>query len=113
MPTNKFQVGQTVFVDPSVSQNIPGGAYIVTRKLPERDGEFQYRVKSVNEPHERAVREKSVEKNIVMRDGGGCRLRLNHALCNTSDAEKPRKSDHLWQKRRFVPQITPSTVERE
>jgi hypothetical protein len=25
--------------------------------MPERDGEFQYRVKSVNEPHERVVRE--------------------------------------------------------
>ena len=57
MPSHKFRVGQTVFVDPSISQNIPGGAYVVTGKLPERDGEFQYRVKSINEPHERAVGE--------------------------------------------------------
>jgi hypothetical protein len=40
MPTHKFQIGQTVFLSPSLSPNIPGGAYIVTRKLPERDGEY-------------------------------------------------------------------------
>jgi hypothetical protein len=55
MPTHKFHIGQTVFVSPSV--NIPGGAYVVTKRLPERNGEFEYRVKSVNEPHERVVRE--------------------------------------------------------
>ena len=30
---------------------------IVTKKLPEHNGEFEYRVRSVNEPHERVVRE--------------------------------------------------------
>jgi len=55
MPTYKFQIGQTVFLTPS--PNIPGGACIVTKKPPETDGEFEYRVKSVNEPHERVVRE--------------------------------------------------------
>jgi hypothetical protein len=55
MPTHKFKIGQTVFLSPSL--NIPGGAYVVTRKLPEREGEFEYRVKSANEPHERVVRE--------------------------------------------------------
>jgi hypothetical protein len=53
----KFQIGQTVFPTPARSQNVPGGAYIVTKKLPENNGEFEYRVKSVNEPHERVVRE--------------------------------------------------------
>jgi hypothetical protein len=55
MPTYKFKIGQTVFLSPSLG--IPGGAYIVTGKLPEREGEFEYRVKSANEPHERVVRE--------------------------------------------------------
>ena len=32
-------------------------ACVVTKKLPERDGEFEYRVKSANELHERVVRE--------------------------------------------------------
>jgi hypothetical protein len=57
MQTHKFQIGQTVFLTPFPIQKISGGAYIVTKKLPERDGEFAYRVKSANEPHERAVRE--------------------------------------------------------
>jgi hypothetical protein len=55
MPTHKFQIGQTLFLTASLS--VPGGAYIVTRKLPERNGEFEYRVKSANEPHERVVPE--------------------------------------------------------
>jgi len=57
MPLYKFQIGQTVFFTASRGRNVPGGACIVTRKLPELNGEFEYRVKSANEPHERAVRE--------------------------------------------------------
>jgi hypothetical protein len=57
MPTHKFQIGQTVFLSPSLGLNIPGGAYVVTRKLPERDGECVYQGKSANEPHERVVPE--------------------------------------------------------
>jgi hypothetical protein len=30
--------------------------------LPERDGEFEYRVKSVNEPHERVVVESQLSE---------------------------------------------------
>jgi hypothetical protein len=53
--TYKFQLGQTVFLSPSLG--VPGGACIVKRKLPEREGEFEYRVKSANELHERVARE--------------------------------------------------------
>jgi hypothetical protein len=57
VPTYKFQIGQTVFPNRSHNLSIPGGAYTVTKKLPERDGEFEYRVRSVNELYERVVRE--------------------------------------------------------
>jgi hypothetical protein len=57
MPTHKFKIGETVFLEPSRDQNLPGGAYIVIKKLPEHDGEFEYRVRSSYEPHERVVRE--------------------------------------------------------
>jgi hypothetical protein len=40
---------------------IPAGAYIVTRRS-KRDGEFEYRVKSVAEPHERVVRESQLSE---------------------------------------------------
>jgi hypothetical protein len=35
----------------------PGGPYVVTSKLPERDGEFEYRIRSALEEHERLARE--------------------------------------------------------
>jgi hypothetical protein len=57
MQTHKFRVGQTVFIQPSLRLNFPGGPYIVTKKLPERDGDAQYRVRNINEPHERVVHE--------------------------------------------------------
>ena len=46
-----------MFLLPSPVLNVLGGAYIVTKKLPERNGEREYRVKSANEPYERVVRE--------------------------------------------------------
>jgi hypothetical protein len=62
MPTPKFKIGQTVFLRPSRGLNVAGGAYIVTRQLPERDGEFLYQVKSAREPHERVVRESQLSE---------------------------------------------------
>ena len=60
MPTHRFRIGQVVFLTPSRERNIPGGAYIITKKLPERDVEPEYRIKSVNEPYERVVSESQV-----------------------------------------------------
>ena len=57
MPTHKFHVGQLVQLTPTISRNVPGGSYEITKKLPERSGEFEYRIKSMNEPHERVARE--------------------------------------------------------
>jgi len=42
---------------PSISRNVPGGSYEIIKKLPQSDGEFEYRIKSMNEPHERVARE--------------------------------------------------------
>lgn len=57
MRTHKFRVGQTVFINASRERNIPEGTYIVTKKLPEHDGEFEYQVRNSYEAHERVVRE--------------------------------------------------------
>jgi hypothetical protein len=59
MPKHKFKIGQTVFVQQHL--NLPGGAYVVTKRLPERNGELEYRIKSVNEPYERVARESQLE----------------------------------------------------
>jgi hypothetical protein len=57
MPHHKFQPGQTVQLSPALSRNVRGGAVEIVRQLPQNSGEFEYRIKSSNEPHERVVRE--------------------------------------------------------
>jgi hypothetical protein len=47
---HKFKVGDVVTLKPSVSRNVPGGAYEVIKVLPDPDGEREYRIKSANEP---------------------------------------------------------------
>jgi len=34
----------------------PRGVFEIVRVLPSRDGEFEYRIKSIDEPHERVVK---------------------------------------------------------
>jgi hypothetical protein len=34
-----------------------GGAYVIIRQLPERNGECEYQIKSAREPHDRVVGE--------------------------------------------------------
>ncbi len=58
----QFKIGQTVFLERSLAA--PGGAYVITKRLPERDGEFEYRIKSINEPHERVVRESQLNTEL-------------------------------------------------
>ena len=58
MAAHRFQVGQTVqFRTKPFYVSASLGAFEVTRQLPERDGEFEYHIRSVNEPHERVVKE--------------------------------------------------------
>jgi hypothetical protein len=63
MPGHKFHIGETVQLLPPISRHASGGVYVVTKKLPESAGEYEYRVKSINEPHERLVRESELEKS--------------------------------------------------
>jgi hypothetical protein len=39
----------------------PPGIYVVTAKLPERDGEFEYHIKHTSELHERIARESELQ----------------------------------------------------
>jgi hypothetical protein len=55
---HKFHLGQSVtFRAPGGRLFAPPGAYVVTAKLPERDGEFEYHIRSTSEQHERVARE--------------------------------------------------------
>jgi hypothetical protein len=62
MPSHKFHVGESVIVRPAISRNVPGGVYEVTKQLPHNGREFEYRIKSANEEHERVVRESELTK---------------------------------------------------
>jgi hypothetical protein len=62
MPSHKFQIGETVYVRPAISRNLPGGAYTVTKELPYNGREFEYRIKSASEEHERVVGESALTK---------------------------------------------------
>ena len=62
MASHRFKVGQIVTIKPALSRNVPGGVYIATKQLPENRGEFEYRIKSVEEVHERVARESELTK---------------------------------------------------
>ena len=62
MPSHKFEVGEIVYVLRAISRNVPGGAYEVTKQLPHNGREFEYRVKSAGEEHERVMRESELTK---------------------------------------------------
>jgi hypothetical protein len=47
---------------PFTSRCDPGSVYEITKQLPENRGEFEYRVKGVNELHERVARESELAK---------------------------------------------------
>jgi len=51
---HKFKIGQRLF---PARLDVPDGAYVVIKRLPMRDGEFEYQIKSVTERDERVVRE--------------------------------------------------------
>jgi hypothetical protein len=54
---HKFYLGQPVEYRPMRGIDAPRGSYIVTAKLPEREGEFEYVIRNINEAHERAALE--------------------------------------------------------
>ena len=55
MASHKFHVGEIVNFRPG--RNVPGGAYEVTKQLPHNGREFEYRIKSPSEEHERVAGE--------------------------------------------------------
>jgi hypothetical protein len=77
---HKFKIGQPVEYHPPHGIYAPRGAYLVTAKLPERDGEFEYHIRSVNELHERLVRERELSVIAIYDNAPG-----------VSEPKKPRR----------------------
>jgi hypothetical protein len=65
VPTHKFFLGQTVEFYRPDGIFAPRGPYVVTAKLPERDGAFEYRIRTANESHERLARENELSAVTV------------------------------------------------
>jgi hypothetical protein len=58
MPSHKFTVGQKVeLVRGHGESHIPPGVYTVVRQLPAEANDYQYQIKSVDDGHQRVVRE--------------------------------------------------------
>jgi hypothetical protein len=55
---HKFHLGQTVVYR---SRNAPRGSCVVTAKLPERNGEYEYHVRNSAEANERLARESELQ----------------------------------------------------
>lgn len=61
MDAHKFKVGQLVNARPSLSAAIPPGCYKVVRLLPATGADYQYRLMSLVNGHERVVREYEID----------------------------------------------------
>ncbi len=60
--SDRFRSGQTVRLHRSPQRSGAAGEYKVVRALPEGNGEREYRIKSLNEPYERVVKESELQK---------------------------------------------------
>jgi len=57
MTNHKFKIGQTVHLISFHTENAPGGTYVVIKRMPEQNGEYEYQVRSSYEQYQRVVRE--------------------------------------------------------
>jgi hypothetical protein len=65
MAEHKFKIGQVVYIQNAkvrAALQASSGGYVVTRRLPEKDGEFQYAIRSAHEDHERVVTESEISR---------------------------------------------------
>jgi hypothetical protein len=60
---HKFKVGQSVsFTSGPIGRGGANGVYKVTQLLPPDGDDYQYRIKSASEPHERVVKESQLDR---------------------------------------------------
>ena len=60
---HKFKVGQTVYYVPGpFGRGERGDVFKIMQHLPPQGGEYQYRIKSANEPYDRVAKESELER---------------------------------------------------
>jgi len=63
VPEHRFRVGQTVsYVSGPFGRGATTNVYKVTQLLPPSGGDYQYRIKNSDEPHERVVKESELSR---------------------------------------------------
>ena len=62
MSSHRFRIGQMVTYRPDQrGQDAPPDVYMITARLPESaNGQFEYRIKNLNEQHERIAKEREL-----------------------------------------------------
>lgn len=62
MGNHKFKIGQRVNYTSGPFGSAKSGTYTITQLLPPEGDEFQYRIKSAAEPHERVAKENQLDR---------------------------------------------------
>ena len=63
MPVHKFKIGQSVsFTSGPFGRGGTNKVYRITQLLPPEGDDYQYRIKNVDEPHERVVKESQLDR---------------------------------------------------
>jgi hypothetical protein len=61
---HKFKIGQSVnYTSRPFGAGNASGVYKITQLLPPEGDDFQYRIKSAAEPHERVVKESELDRD--------------------------------------------------
>ena len=61
--THRFKVGQTVhYTSGPYRSSWRGGVFKIMQLLPPQGGDYQYRIKSADEPHDRVVKESELDR---------------------------------------------------
>jgi hypothetical protein len=62
---HKFKIGESVlYTSGSYGRGAASGVYKDTQLLPSESDDYQYRIKSSDEPHERVVKESELKRDL-------------------------------------------------
>lgn len=63
MTSHKFKIGQSVnYTSGPFGAGSASGVYQITKLLPPEGDDFQYKIKSATEPHERVAKESQLDR---------------------------------------------------
>lgn len=67
MSNHKYKIGQSVnYTSGPLGAGLATGVYKITRLLPPEGNDFQYKIKSAAEPHERVAKESQLDRVDIL-----------------------------------------------